>query len=226
MSRKNCRQYPLAFVSESGEAVPESGRIEVRSESPRLAVTLSQEQLGQLALQLGAALRPPARQLPALETLLGEWLQTIALVRVRAGEEDRHAKRLAPLYAETEETLTAAGVTRLLRVLVAGGLAPSSVNKVRSVGKMAIDHAQSATLHHEHGADALCVALALGHAIHGTTHSTYTHVSTDRLKAELSRWALPGDAGSLRQPQPVAAGGAYRHNSGSQPVAAGAPQPE
>lgn len=48
-----------------------------------------------------------------------------------------------------------------------------------------------ATLHHRAGADPLCVSLALGHSVKGTTQSTYTHPSDDMLRRELSRWHLP-----------------------------------
>lgn len=47
-----------------------------------------------------------------------------------------------------------------------------------------------ATLHHQAGADALCVALALGHAIRGTTQAVYTHPAVDVMRRELSRWRL------------------------------------
>jgi integrase len=48
-----------------------------------------------------------------------------------------------------------------------------------------------ATLHHQHCADKLAIALALGHTIKGTTDSVYTHPSLERLREELSRWHLP-----------------------------------
>ena len=48
-----------------------------------------------------------------------------------------------------------------------------------------------ATLHHEHGADPLCVSLALGHSVAGTTARVYTHPDQHRMRAELSRWSLP-----------------------------------
>lgn len=48
-----------------------------------------------------------------------------------------------------------------------------------------------ATLHHHHGADELCISLALGHSVKGTTRAVYTHPSPAKMIAELSRWNLP-----------------------------------
>lgn len=48
-----------------------------------------------------------------------------------------------------------------------------------------------ATLHHQHGADPLCVALALGHAVRDTTRRVYTHVGVEEMRRELTRWRLP-----------------------------------
>ncbi len=46
--------------------------------------------------------------------------------------------------------------------------------------------------HHEHGADNVCRAIALGHSIDtGTTDEIYTHPSTVKMSFELSRWKLP-----------------------------------
>lgn len=47
-----------------------------------------------------------------------------------------------------------------------------------------------ATLHHRHGADALCVALAMGHSGRGTTQAVYTHPDAAMMREELSRWRL------------------------------------
>ena len=47
-----------------------------------------------------------------------------------------------------------------------------------------------ATLHHEHGADALCVKLALGHSLEGTTEKVYIHPTAAKMAAELARWKL------------------------------------
>ena len=48
-----------------------------------------------------------------------------------------------------------------------------------------------ASLHHDAGADALCIALSLGHSVEGVTGSVYTHPRQERLALELSRWSLP-----------------------------------
>lgn len=48
----------------------------------------------------------------------------------------------------------------------------------------------AATYHHRAGADALCVALVMGHSIRGTTHGVYTHPDIEHLRRELSKWAL------------------------------------
>lgn len=45
-------------------------------------------------------------------------------------------------------------------------------------------------LHHEHGADPLCVKLALGHSLEGTTEKIYTHPTMAKMGAELSKWKL------------------------------------
>lgn len=47
-----------------------------------------------------------------------------------------------------------------------------------------------ATLHHEAGADPVCVKLALGHSLEGTTEEIYTHPSIEKMRVELSRWSL------------------------------------
>jgi integrase len=49
-----------------------------------------------------------------------------------------------------------------------------------------------ATFHHRAGADPLCVSLALGHSVQGTTHAIYTHPADDLMRRELSRWSLGG----------------------------------
>ncbi len=64
------------------------------------------------------------------------------------------------------------------------------VPKVRPVRWYDLRH-MCATFHHRAGADPLCVALALGHSVKGTTHSTYTHPDNATMLRELSRWSLP-----------------------------------
>lgn len=48
-----------------------------------------------------------------------------------------------------------------------------------------------ATLHHEHGADRVCVALAMGHSLEGITEEIYTHPTPWKMSIELSKWKLP-----------------------------------
>lgn len=49
-----------------------------------------------------------------------------------------------------------------------------------------------ATLHHDNGADDLCVSLALGHSLseETTTKKTYTHPSNEKMLTELTRWSV------------------------------------
>lgn len=61
--------------------------------------------------------------------------------------------------------------------------------RVRAVRWYDLRHS-CATLHHHHGADPLCVALALGHAVRGTTQAVYTHPAVDVMRAELSKWRI------------------------------------
>lgn len=49
-----------------------------------------------------------------------------------------------------------------------------------------------ATLHDEHGADLLAISLLLGHSVKGTTERHYVHRQVPKMRAELSRWHLPG----------------------------------
>jgi integrase len=65
-----------------------------------------------------------------------------------------------------------------------------AVKVVRAVDFYGLRH-MSATFHHAHGADPLCVSLALGHSVQGTTHRVYTHPDDATMRRELSRWSLP-----------------------------------
>jgi integrase len=47
-----------------------------------------------------------------------------------------------------------------------------------------------ATLHHQHKADEVCVARALGHTIKDTTRRIYTHVDMEEMRRELTKWRL------------------------------------
>lgn len=64
-----------------------------------------------------------------------------------------------------------------------------AVPEVRRVRWYDLRH-MCATFHHQAGADEVCVALALGHSLHGTTHSVYTHPSLDTMRRELHRWRV------------------------------------
>jgi integrase len=75
----------------------------------------------------------------------------------------------------------------LRRHLVAVGVSPQRAGRVRWYDLRHL----AATFHHAAKADPLCVALALGHAVSGTTHSIYTHPSIEMIREELSRWHLP-----------------------------------
>jgi integrase len=70
------------------------------------------------------------------------------------------------------------------------GMAFWPVAQVRPVRWYDLRH-MAATFHHQAGADPVCVALALGHSVRGTTGRVYTHPTTATMRAELSRWALP-----------------------------------
>lgn len=50
-----------------------------------------------------------------------------------------------------------------------------------------------ATFHHQHGADRVCTALALGHSLDAatTTEAVYTHPTMETMRRELLRWHLP-----------------------------------
>lgn len=47
-----------------------------------------------------------------------------------------------------------------------------------------------ATFHHEAGADRVCISMALGHSLEGTTEEVYTHPTMAKMAAELSKWKL------------------------------------
>lgn len=64
---------------------------------------------------------------------------------------------------------------------------------VRAVRWYDLRH-MAATLHHEHGADRVCVAIALGHSLDGITEEVYTHPTPEKMFAELTRWKLPRSA--------------------------------
>lgn len=144
MAHKTRRQSPRR--SNDGGEIIHSGRIETRATSARRAtpIPLAPESLAQLALQLGEALRPVSVDRPMVGELIHDWLHTIATRRVRPKEEPWQASKLRLLYLEDESTLTSAAVTEVLERLVAGGYSPSTVNKIRAAGRLAIKYAQAA----------------------------------------------------------------------------------
>jgi hypothetical protein len=114
-------------------------------ESSRVAVELSPEQLGQLALQFAAVVAqkeeapPPDR--PMLGELSGAWLERIRTKRVKPKNEERLAQLLRPLYLEDEATLSASGIEDHLAELLRGGLSPTTVNKVLATGRRIVAQA-------------------------------------------------------------------------------------
>lgn len=73
-----------------------------------------------------------------------------------------------------------------------------AVPKVRAVRWYDLRH-MCATFHHEAGADELCVALAMGHSVKGTTKKVYTHPTMAKMGLELGRWKLARVSKSARQ---------------------------
>lgn len=127
-----------------GEAVSNGvavGSFVVRAESGRVAVGLSSEQIGQLALQLAPLLRAPVSPWTFGE-IAEEWLKAIRPKRVDPANESRAIARLACFRGDTEATLLAGRVEEVLeRLALHGRLAPATINKVRSAGRLAIDFA-------------------------------------------------------------------------------------
>ncbi|PZR17557.1 MAG: hypothetical protein DI536_04380 [Archangium gephyra] len=63
------------------------------------------------------------------------------------------------------------------------------VPEVRPVRWYDLRH-MNATLHHEHGADEICIAKALGHSLKGTTRAIYIHPDIAMMRAQLTKWRL------------------------------------
>lgn len=93
----------------------------------------------QLALALAERLKPPEVEKPFVGELVDDWLKSISAKRVAPENEERLARRLVPLFLETEETLTAAAIAELLEQQT--DLSASTKNKLRGVGRQAIDFA-------------------------------------------------------------------------------------
>lgn len=104
---------------------------------------LLEAQFSRLKSELLAALKPEhvePLERPMLGELLTEWLVAISSKRVQPANEKRLVRHLRDLYLEDETTLTAAMVEEYLGRLP---LAPSTRNKARGVGRLAIDRARA-----------------------------------------------------------------------------------
>lgn len=122
-----------ASVHEHDEGLPESV-VEIEARLDRLK--------SELVKDLVAALhqKDAPKERPMLGELIGEWLMVIAPTRVEPGNEQRLARHLRALFLEDEESLTVAHVEDHLSALP---LSPSTRNKVRGVGRLAIARAQA-----------------------------------------------------------------------------------
>ncbi|MFZ5440425.1 MAG: tyrosine-type recombinase/integrase [Myxococcota bacterium] len=109
--------------------------------------TVLAEQFAALKSELLAALKPAATpslevDLPTLGELVHEWLEWIRPQRVDPRNEERLARHLFELYLEDERSLTSAMAEEHLRKLLET-LSPATVNKVRGVGRLAIQRAMA-----------------------------------------------------------------------------------
>lgn len=118
--------------------VVEGRRGVAREESARAVALVDVEQL---ALQLAERLKPEARELPFFGELVDSWLEHIRPRRVAPGNEERLARRLRPLFLETEETLTATAAADL--IAAQSDLSPATRNKLQGVGRLVLEHAQA-----------------------------------------------------------------------------------
>lgn len=111
------------------EGLPESGVLQAQFEA--------------LKVELLAALRPEPKEAPPLP-LFGElvalWLAWIAPQRVCPENEERLSRHLRELFLEDEVTLVPALIDEHLTRL---HLSPSTRNKVRGVGRLAIERARA-----------------------------------------------------------------------------------
>lgn len=99
-------------------------------------------QFEKLKSELLEALRPPEQlELPLFGELLDEWLQAIRPKRVEPENEVRLSRHLRDLFLDDEASLSAGQIAQHLAALP--GLSASSRNKVRSVGRLTIEHARA-----------------------------------------------------------------------------------
>lgn len=117
---------------------------------------------------------------------------TKSCIRLRAAMVRAGVAVLDVTYKCRRETcqrkLTEPGSTVGIRIC-ACGWKMWSVPRVDAVRWYDLRHI-CATLHHEHGADPLCRALALGHHVKEITDRVYTHPSPEMMRRELTRWSL------------------------------------
>lgn len=106
--------------------------------SSRSKVVLRVEDLRQLVFELTGRRTKCSKR---FEELARDWLAAVARRRVEPENERRHVEHLRPIWALGESALTMGRVEEVLGKLL-GALAPPTVNKVRSTGKLIIRWAQ------------------------------------------------------------------------------------
>lgn len=100
--------------------------------------------IDQLALALAERLKPAETEpveLPMFGELAHEWHASIKSLRVSPIHELILIGHLKPLFMEDEKSLTVGACREVFDGLLKGGLSPSTVNKVRGVGRHVIDYA-------------------------------------------------------------------------------------
>lgn len=128
---------------EEPQGVPVTGSVEYRGGTAQYSVGLRPEQVDQLALALAERLAAPKRVEVPFGELGRAWLERIRLRRVDPENERRHLAHLGPLWGLTESTLTVAAIQTRFAELREDGLAPQTLNKLRSTGRLVIRDAQA-----------------------------------------------------------------------------------
>lgn len=124
----------------------EGGRKAPRQASP---LDIGGINVDQLALALAERLKEPEPERPMLGELAGEWFDAVKGKRVVPAREAVLMGHLRPLFLDDEQSLTTDAVRLLLDGMVRDGYAPSTVNKVRSAGKLIVEHAMGRKRWHE-----------------------------------------------------------------------------
>lgn len=149
MSDHNRRQFPLFEREEpprvrggtrenpSGGDV-EQGSIAIRGESER-RIAIDDESIDRLTERIAAKLNPKSSTV--FGVLVALYLAALRERGANATDQDWQTRQLWPLTEETESTLTAEKIRALFGLLESEGFSPVSINKVRSGGKLTIDHA-------------------------------------------------------------------------------------